>query len=476
MKRLAEFRRTKIVCTIGPSTDSAEKIRDLILAGMDVARLNFAHGDHESHRNTLRVIRRVSKDLGREVAVLQDLGGPKIRVGDLAVKERLLEPDERVALTPGDGRDPSVIPINYPYLLEDVHVGDPILLGDGLVELRVEEKDGGSLLCRVVLGGKVLSHKGVNLPSSSLRVPAFTEKDRKDLKVGLENGVDFVGLSFVRHEKDLEPVREMMKESESPPRLIAKIEKPQAIDRLDCILAQVDGVMVARGDLGVEMPLEQVPIIQKRIIRLARRAAKPVITATQMLRTMIDSPRPSRAEATDVANAVLDGTDALMLSDETAMGEYPVEAVKILDRIARATESHLREFSHLGDALSDDSPMTASSVGRAANAIARDLEAAAIVAGTSSGSTARLIARFRPSCPVLGLTPNRETERQLALSWGVIPALVAPFLDTDEIFDLAKQWVLDHELVEPGDRVVVTAGVPVGVPGTTNLLKVIEIE
>jgi pyruvate kinase len=475
MNSIMTARKTKIVCTLGPATDSPERIRALIQAGMDVARLNFSHGDHGAHRQTIHTIREVSKDLGKEIGIVQDLGGPKIRLGELPVKEREIESGETVVLRPINIVDPSDIPVNYPYFVEDVAVGDRILLADGLVLLNVKAKEKERVICEVVVGGTIHSHKGVNLPSSSLRIPAFTEKDRQDLAVGLEENVDFVALSFVRHEKDLEPVLEMLGERPSRPMLIAKIEKPQAIDRLEEILARVDGVMVARGDLGVEMPLEEVPIIQKQIIRRARHAGKPVITATQMLRSMISSPRPTRAEATDVANAILDGTDALMLSEETAMGAYPTEATSMLDRIARATEQHLKERSLVNEPTFDHLTMTASAISRSACILAEDLNAAAIVAATSSGGTARLVARFRPACPVLGLTPNPQTERQLALSWGVLPALVAPFSDTDEIFELARFWALEHDLVRPGDRLIVTAGVPVGTPGTTNLLKVIEI-
>ena len=469
-------RKTKIVCTLGPATETVENIRAMIEAGMNVARLNFSHGDHEGHGKMLHSLREISRDMGKEIGILQDLGGPKIRLGKLPTPQRNLESGERVVLRAMSAKEPSDIPVNYPYLLEDLSVGDRILLADGLVLLKAESKTADSIVCEVLVGGIIHSHKGINLPSSTLRVPSFTEKDRKDLAFGLQEGVDFVALSFVRHERDLEPARKMLAQAETRPLLIAKIEKPQAFERLQEILAQVDGVMVARGDLGVEMPLEEVPIIQKKIIRMARQAGKPVITATQMLRSMIDNPRPTRAEATDVANAILDGTDALMLSDETAIGEYPVEAVRILDRIARATERHLHERSFFIETLSEPLPTTASAIGRSACFLAEDLQASAIAAGTSSGSTARLVARFRPACPVLGLTPSRQTERQLTLSWGVEPALVAPFTDTDEIFDLAGLWALEHEIVAPGDRLVVTAGAPVGTPGTTNLIKVMEIE
>ncbi|MFC1824507.1 pyruvate kinase [Thermodesulfobacteriota bacterium] len=469
-------RKTKIICTIGPVTSSADRIKELILAGMDVARLNFSHGDHDSHRDIIRTIRRLCKELGKEVGILQDLRGPKIRIGRLPVPEWALQTDEIVFLSPRDSFNQKTIPVDYPYLMDDVSSGDRILLADGRVELIIEEKHSDRLKARVLVGGVIHSHKGVNLPSSPLRIPAFTEKDQADLALGLEEEVDFVALSFVRHEKDLEPLREMLLRSENPPLLIAKIEKPQAIERFEQILEVVDGVMVARGDLGVEMPLEEVPIIQKRIIQMARLSVKPVITATQMLASMVNSPRPTRAEAADVANAVLDGTDALMLSEETAIGDYPIATVRIMDRIAKAAEPHLREHPLADETLSEKPMVTESAIARSACRMAEDLHAAAIVAGTTSGSTARLVARFRPSCPVLGLTPNRRTERQLSLSWGVIPSLVAPFSESDEIFELAGQWTTKHDIAQSGDRVIVTAGVPVGKQGTTNLLKVIEIE
>jgi len=470
------MRKTKVVCTIGPATSTADQIRRLVLAGMDVARLNFSHGEHDAHRETLRTIRQISKDVRKEIGILQDLGGPKIRLGKLPVKERRLETDEKVVLSPTGVSDPSSLPVDYPYIVEDVAVGDRILLADGAVELEVEEKGAEKVVCRVVVGGVVHSHKGVNLPTSNLRIPAFTEKDRKDLAVGLEEGVDFVAVSFVRHEEDLAPVQEILKQTDKCPMLIAKIEKPQAVERLEDILARVDGVMVARGDLGVEMPVEQVPIIQKRIIRLARHAGKPVITATQMLRSMVSSPRPTRAEVTDVANAILDGTDAVMLSEETAIGTYPEEAVRVLDKVAKATEAELPERFSLTRPMSEDLPAVASSISRAACSMAEDLGAAAIVAGTSSGSTARLVARFRPGSPVVGLTPHLQTQRQLTLSWGVIPALVPSFSDTDQLFSVASSWILKQGLAWPGDRLVVTAGVPVGTPGSTNLLKVVELK
>jgi pyruvate kinase len=446
------------------------------MSGMDVARLNFSHGDHDSHRKIIHTIREVSRDLGKEIGILQDLGGLKIRIGKLPIQELELKNDDKVVLAPARINDSSVIPVNYPYIVEDLDVGNRILMADGLVELEVEQKQVDRIICRVVVGGIIHSHKGINLPTSNLKISAFTKKDEEDLKMGLEEGVDFIAQSFVRHEQDLEPILKILSQcSNVRPLLIGKIEKAQAIQRLDNILTRVDCVMVARGDLGVEMPLEEVPIIQKMIIKKARQSSKPVITATQMLRSMINSPRPSRAEATDVANAILDGTDSLMLSEETTIGAYPVEAVQILDRIARATEPLIDQYSFLHEPISERLPLTESAVSRSACWLAKDLNAAAIVCCTDSGSTARLVARFRPSSPIIGLTPNLYTQRQLTLSWGVIPILVPSFSDTDEMFDIARAWTKELGFARQGDKLIVTAGVPLKTPGTSNLLRVIEV-
>jgi len=468
-------RRTKIVCTIGPASQDETVLRHLVRAGMDVARLNLSHGDHESHALTIQRLRRVAAEEGREIGILQDLGGPKIRLGDIPEGERVLTVGERVRLFSGQTAVGEDLPVNYPYLLEDVSPGDRILLADGLVELQVLDTAADGLLCEVMVGGVIHSHKGVNLPSSNLRIPAVTEKDRRDLLFGLEHGVDFVGLSFVRHEKDVAPVLEMLKDVDSRPMVIAKIEKPQALERLEAILDVVDGVMVARGDLGVETPLHEVPVIQKKIIQAARNRAKPVITATQMLRSMISSPRPTRAETTDVANAVLDGTDAVMLSEETAMGSYPVDAVLMLDRIAVAAEKYMFDTTHRVGFTSALLPGTAAAIGEAVIGLADNLEAAAIIASTASGQTARLVSRLRPKSPIVGFTHSPATVRRLALSWGVFPVLVPACEDTDTLFSLARRWVLNQGVARPGDKLVLTAGVPVGHSGTTNMVKVIEL-
>ena len=470
-----DIRKTKIVCTIGPATSSPEKLRELMLAGMDVARLNFSHGDHESHARVVRLIRELSVELERDIGILQDLRGPKIRVGQLPEEGMQLEVDEMVDLVSHQTSEPGTLPILYPYLLEDVEPGNHILLADGSVELQVIEKHGDKLRCKVLVEGEVQSRKGVNLPSSPLRIGAFTEKDRTDLEMGLKENVDFVALSFVRHEDDLNPILEILSQHQHPPMLIAKIERPQALDRLDAILDRVDGIMVARGDLGVEMPLAEVPMIQKRLIRAARNMGKPVITATQMLRSMVENPRPTRAEAADVANAVLDGTDAVMLSEETATGRFPIEAVGVLDRICRQTEPYVEMEALLRDPISDLLPPVQTAVSRSACWLARDLQAKAIVAFTASGSTARTVSRFRPPQPIIALTQRPTTKRQLALTWGVIPVEVKPMGDTDEMFEIASSWIRQNNIAQNGDVIILTAGIPLGAPGTTNLLKAIEL-
>jgi pyruvate kinase len=469
-------RKTKIVCTLGPATDSAEGIAALLEAGMDVARLNFSHGDRDSHRAIIRRIREVSRQGGRKVGILQDLGGPKIRLGEL--------PEEGVDLVAAtsaflgvDGQvAEGVLPVSYPFLLEDVGAGERILLADGVAELEVREVTQDRLVCEVLIGGHVTSRKGVNLPQANLRVAAFTEKDRRDLEVGLEEGVDFVALSFVRHEDDLTPVRERLDAHVHPPLLIAKIEKPQAVDRLEPILEAVDGVMVARGDLGVEMPPEAVPMIQKTIIAAARRAGRPVITATQMLRSMVDNPRPLRAEASDIANAVLDGTDAVMLSEETAVGKYPTKAVQVLHRVALAAEPEIDHQKMLSDSVSPSVPELTAAISRAACDLAASIDAAAILTSTASGATARLVARLRPSAQILAMTTSEAVARQLTLSWGVTSTTAEETTDIATMGDEMRATLANHGLDTRGNRIVITAGLPLGVSGSTNFLRVYEVD
>jgi len=469
-------RKTKIACTLGPASDSAEGIAALLEAGADLFRLNFSHGDRETHRATIRRIRDVARGVGCEVGILQDLGGPKIRLGELPECGVDLQPGSTVSLGV-DGRcAEGVLPVRYDYLLEDVREGERILLVDGLIELVVREVGTDRLRCEVVIGGNVTSRKGVHLPQASLRIPSVTEKDHADLTVGLEEGVDFVALSFVRHEDDLAPVRERLAGLEHPPMLVAKIEKPQALERLDSIIAAVDSVIVARGDLGVELLPEQVPMVQKRIISASRRAGRPVILATQMLRSMVDSPRPLRAEASDVANAVLDGSDALLLSEETAIGNYPTEAVRMLDRVAVQAEEAIDHARMIADSNSPAVPELTGAVSRAACELAASIGAAGILTATTSGATARLVARMRPTAPVIGMTPSTAVVRQLTVSWGVVAAEVAQASEVGALGAEAREALAALGLDTPGNRIVVTAGLPLGVSGSTNLLRVVEFQ
>ena len=471
--------KTKIVCTIGPASRSPEVLERLVRAGMDVARLNFSHGTREEHGRVIADVRRVARRLGRTVAVLQDLAGPKIRIGPVRSGPVVLEPGASFTLTarkvPGDA---AAVSINYPALVADVRKGDVLLLSDGALELEVVAVEGRDVRCRVVIGGPLNSFKGINLPARSLRAPSLTAKDREDLRFGLESDVDYVALSFVRNAEDIATVRRHMKRCGGSVPVIAKIEKHEALDNMDAIVEAADGIMVARGDLGVETPLEKIPQVQKALIRKSRAAGKPVITATQMLRSMVDSPRPTRAEVTDVANAILDGTDAVMLSEETAMGKYPVESVSMMDAIARETERASRRPDGDGPRRDGPGPIPGSlpgAVARAASSLAAEVGAAAIITFTQSGSTARLVSRCRPDVPVLAYTPSERTRRQLALCWGVYPIVGANRAGTDGMIAAALRAALSSGLVWKGQTVVITAGVPPGRPGTTNLIKVEKV-
>lgn len=462
--------KTKIVCTIGPSSDSEEILKRLVRAGMNVARLNFSHGTREEHGGKIRMIRKVSGSLSRPVAILQDLAGPKIRVGVVPEPGIRLEAGQTFSLTGEESRGQADrVSVSYPGLAEDVKVGDRILLADGLMELEVRDIQGGDIRCRVITGGVLTSHKGINLPTGTIRAPSLTEKDREDLLFGLENGVDYVALSFVREAKDIARVKEIITAKGLDTPVIAKIEKHEAIDHLEEIMEAADGLMVARGDLGVEIPLAHVPLIQKKIIRRANEMGKVVITATQMLRSMVDSPRPTRAEATDVANAVLDGTDAVMLSEETASGAYPVEAVQFMSEIVRSAEEKYPHGKYLSLMPRKD---VGESVAHVSCVLADHLDAAAIVATTQSGKTAEHISRYRPKRPIIALSQRPETVRRLALYWGCSPRLVADPRDTDDMIEKAAASALESGQVQKGDLVVITAGHPVWVAGTTNMLRV----
>ncbi len=441
-------------------------------AGMNVARLNFSHGTQAEHARVIALIRRISRRLDKPIAVLQDLAGPKIRIGRIAHGPIVLEPGAIFTLTgrkvPGDAR---TVSISYPAMVADVRKGDTLLLSDGAIELEVVSVSGKDIRCKVVIGGPLSSFKGVNLPTGTLRASCLTAKDRDDLRFGLENDVDYVAMSFVRSADDIATVRRHIRRCGGAAPVIAKIEKHEALSNMDAIIEAADGLMVARGDLGVETPLEKVPQVQKTIIRKSVAAGKPVITATQMLRSMVESPRPTRAEVTDVANAILDGTDAVMLSEETAMGKYPVEAVAMMSRIAREAENTPDAGSRFEciDPIPDSLP---SAVACAAANLAASVGAAAIITITQSGSTARLVSRCRPDEVILAHTPAEKTRRQLALCRGVLPVLGSAAAGSDKTIDAALRSALKTGLIARGQTVVITAGIPINRPGTTNLIKI----
>ena len=467
------MRRAKIVCTLGPATSSPEQVRALVDAGMDVARLNLSHGDHAVHEETLALIRQAAADSGRGVGVLADLQGPKIRLGRFATGPVLLERDRSFVITTEDvPGDENACSTTYDGLAEDVEVGDRILVDDGRVSLDVTTVDGPRVTTRVVEGGMVSDNKGINLPGTEVSVPALSEKDLADLRWALRHGVDMIALSFVRRATDADLVRAIMDEEDVKVPVLAKIEKPQAVERLQEIIAAFDGIMVARGDLGVELPLEQVPIVQKRAVAIARRSAKPVIVATQMLDSMISASRPTRAETSDVANAVLDGADALMLSGETSVGKYPIETVRTMASIIDHTEE---------EALDAIAPMLSpprsqsGSITRAAAEVGGVVNAAYLVAFTTSGGSARRMSRLRSRIPLLAFTPEEKVRNQLALSWGVETFLVPFVIHTDEMVEQVEKSLLDAGRGKVGDLVVIVAGSPPGITGTTNAMRVHRI-
>ncbi|MGA9350718.1 MAG: pyruvate kinase [Anaerolineae bacterium] len=470
--------RTKIVCTIGPASHAPEMLRELMLAGMDVARLNFSHGDQSYHGGNIERIRAVASEVGKPIAILTDLQGPKLRVGEMEGEGVLLVSGEKVSLTtrPIVGHEASgELPVQYAHLPRDVEPGDRILIDDGLLELEVLSTGETDIACQVITGGLLQTNKGMNLPRASHAIPAITDKDRRDLCFVLEQQVDWVALSFVRHSGEIQELKEMIRElstSGSPVPVVAKIEKPEAVDDIDAIIEAADAIMVARGDLGIETSPEAVPIVQKMIIAKCNAVGKPVITATQMLDSMIHNPRPTRAEASDVANAILDGTDAIMLSGETAVGKYPLESVRTMVRIAEEAERGGMEG--LARPRPPLGPVTsiADAVSHAARETACDLGAAAIITPTISGHTAQVISKYRPRCSIIAVTPSPRVQCQLALYWGVRPLLSRRAESTDEIIAGAVRAAQEHGLVKPGDVVVVTAGAASSGPGTTDIMKV----
>jgi pyruvate kinase len=462
-------RRTKIVATLGPATASEQEIAALVAAGMDAARLNFSHGTHEQHREVARYVRASGSRNGTRLALIADLQGPKLRVGELAEPIRLAPGDEITVVAEEAARDGD-LPISPAAIGEVLARGHEVLIEDGRIRLSVLSVEQGRARCQVVTGGVVASHKGVNVPGVPVPIPALTRKDVDDLELALELGVDYVALSFVRSAADVRDLRQLIEQAGSPARVIAKIEKTEAVDALDDVLEETDAVMVARGDLGVEIGPASVPLLQKRIILRALERGKPVITATQMLESMIHASEPTRAEASDVANAILDGTSAVMLSGETAVGEYPVESVTYMDRIARVVEPSIG-YRHQFPERGID-PTVGQAMSNATCDLAETLGARAIVVPTSTGRTASRVARLRPHQPIIAITPSRQAVSQLALEWGVWPVYVPECADVEELWTRSLDAARESGLVEQGDLIVITAGTAVNTPGTTNLIKV----
>ena len=474
------MRKTKIICTLGPAVDSEDMIRTLIRSGMDAARFNFSHGSHPEHLARLNRLKAVRDTMGRPVATILDTKGPEIRIKSFATKTVTLEAGEPFTLTTDDivgGQER--VSVTYPKLHQELTPGQQVLIDDGLVAIRVDRIEGCDIRCTVENGGTLSANKSINIPGVHIQLPALTEKDVADIRFGVENDFDYIAASFVRRAADVEAVRQVLHDCGGDAvKIIAKIENQEGVDNVDEILAAADGIMVARGDLGVEIPAAKVPILQKQMIRKGLQAGKPVITATQMLDSMMRNPRPTRAEVSDVANAVFDGTGCVMLSGETAGGKYPVEALTAMVTIVTEAEQSIdywRQFqkqriipaSNINDAITHTCCLTA-----------MDLNAKAILAATSSGRTARMICRFRPACPVAALTMHEKVRRQLAICWGVIPLLTGEVNSTDRIFSLSAEVARKEGLVKNGDTVVITAGVPLGKSGSTNLIKaqVIDVE
>jgi pyruvate kinase len=462
-------RRTKIVATIGPVSGTAEGVRALVEAGMDAARLNLSHGSRDEHAERARLVREAEAGLGRPLALIADLQGPKLRIGELPGPVTLTSGEDVVVVGKESTRD-GELPVLPAVIGEVLQPGHEVLIDDGLVRLRVERVKSGRAECLVLTGGLVSSHKGVNVPGVPVPIPSLTRKDMDDLEFALTLDVDYVALSFVRAAADVRDLKDLIHQAGSPAHVIAKIEKAEAVDALPAVLEESDAVMVARGDLGVEIGPELVPLLQKRIIVAALDYGKPVITATQMLESMIHQPEPTRAEASDVANAILDGTSAVMLSGETAVGDYPIESVATMTRIARAVEPSLGYRHQLPEA--EEQPTVGQAMSNGACDLAEVLQAAAILVPTFSGRTASAVARLRPRRPVLGLTHHEYAWRQMAIEWGVIPLRIPECADVGELWERSIEAARDAGIVEAGDRVVITAGTAVNIAGSTNVIKV----
>lgn len=470
------MRKTKIICTIGPASESEERLRELMLAGMNVARFNFSHGSHEEHKAKFDRVIKVSSELKLPVATLLDTKGPEIRLKDIEGGRTELVSGQKFILTTEEvlGNNEKVT-ITYKGLKDDINVGTTILIDDGLIEMVVDEINETDIICSVVNGGPISNHKGVNVPGAALSMPYISDVDRSDIMFGCDMDFDFLAASFVRCKEDILEVRKIIEEHGSHMKIIAKIENMQGIRNLDEILEAADGIMVARGDMGVEIPMEEVPIVQKQMIKKAEALGKHVITATQMLESMIKNPRPTRAETTDIANAIYDGTTAIMLSGESAAGLYPVEAVKTMAKIAERTEQDIDYDGRLKRRKDVDNIDTTTAISHATCTTAMDLKAAAIITVTISGFTAGMIARYKPSCPIIACSVSPRTCRQLNLAWGVTPVWIARESTAEDLFDEAVRAAEKEGYIKKGDKVVLTAGVPLGVSGRTNMIRVVEV-
>ena len=467
------LRKTKVICTLGPAVNNEEMIRKLIRAGMDAARFNFSHGDHEEHLQRLNKLKSVRDSMSRPVATILDTKGPEIRIKSFQTKSIRLQAGSSFTLTTRQVEGThEIVSVTYPELHTEVAPGQEILIDDGLVALKVERIEGQDICCVVENGGSLSANKSINIPGVQIHLPALTEKDVSDIQFGVENDFDFIAASFVRRAADVQAVREVLDSFGGQEiKIIAKIENQEGVDNIDEILALADGVMVARGDLGVEIPAAKVPLLQKQIIRKGLRQGKVVITATQMLDSMIRNPRPTRAEVSDVANAVFDGTSCVMLSGETANGHYPIEALNAMVGIVEEAEQSIHYWRRFEKRIELSASNIDDAITHSCCLTARDLDAKAILVATSSGHTAQMICRFRPACPVAAMTMHEKVRRQLAISWGIIPFLTGEVTSTDRIFSMCAEVALKERLVQNGDTVVITAGVPLGRSGSTNLIK-----
>lgn len=472
-----EVRKTKIVCTIGPASDTEEMLRKLMLAGMNVARFNFSHGTHEEQKEKFDKVIKVRKELGLNVATLMDTKGPEIRLRDFeGGKVELVSGNTFVLTTEEIMGTADRATISYKNLKNDISVGTTILIDDGLIELYVEEIKGEDIVCRVINGGFVSNHKGVNVPGAILSMPYISEVDMQDILFGIEMGYEFIAASFARTKEDILQIRKILDDHNCDMKIIAKIENMQGIENMEEILTVSDGVMVARGDMGVEIPFEQVPMLQKKMIKMANAQGKHVITATQMLESMIRNPRPTRAETTDIANAIFDGTTAIMLSGESAAGKYPVEAVTTMAKIAVCAEKNIDYRNRMRMNDEGDKALITNAIAYAACSAAMDLNAAAIITVSMTGYTTEAVSRFKPTCPIIGCSVNDRVCKQMNLLWGVNPLRIDKKETADELFAAAVAEAKKAGLVQPGDVVVITAGVPLGKAGTTNMIHVVEVE